>query len=86
MRLNNSKHIQEFADDLKNFVDRSSTKHLGHEVQTILSNTQLVASITAAMAKEAEWLYLGEISKATFLVRIKEIENEYETKLAKVTK
>lgn len=78
MKEKNSTHMQEFADDLRNYVDRGEQPK---DIHAILGDLVLAAEITAAVAKEAEFLVQGQITKETFLVRYKAIEDRFNGKL-----
>lgn len=77
--------MQEFSDDLRNYVDRDkATKPSDNtiEVRRILKELVMASGLTAALAKEFEFLYDGTISKEVFLKRYAEIEKRYEAELA----
>lgn len=89
--MKNSTYIQQFADDLKNQIDKTGTPSAGKltqnkKVREIFTNVQLLSEINARIAKEIEFLTDREINVSTFLDRYEEIEKEFEAKLAKLTK
>lgn len=91
--MNDSSHIQHFADWLGNLLDSGKAKRLfkntygrDKKVMEILQNTQLLSEINAALAKEIEFLADKTIDKKTFLQRYNDIETTFEAKLARLTK
>jgi len=90
MRTNNADAIQQFSEDLKNYLSNLLERSMGwddeKDIIKIMADLQLAAELTAKLAKEVAWLSNGEINSKTFMKRYKAIEAEYETKLAQVTK
>lgn len=92
MRRKTATHIQEFSDDVKNYIDRAA--NIGRfdlpnpsaeedaEVGKILKDVALGTDMLAAIAKEVEFYIQGDIGRTTFLARYKALESEYATKLA----
>lgn len=78
---NNAVHIQEFADELKNFSDHPRNPQ-PEDVTKILNDVFLASSVVAQISKQVEFFVNGDISTATFLERYKTLETELGTKLA----
>ena len=76
-------NMQEFADGLQNYLDdeKLNSKY-GDKTNGIIRNVQLLSEINARLAKELEFLNAEKISEETFLQRFKDIEIEFEAKLA----
>jgi len=90
MRRNNAGRIQEFADDLRNFVETPGP--LGRfglteekdddKINKILKDAVMATSAIAAIAKEVEFYVQGDINKETFLARYKKLEERLKAELA----
>ena len=90
MRRNNAVRIQEFADDLQNFVDspgrdpQFGSRDVKDEqkVNKILKDAIIAATLIAKIAKEVEFYVQGDINKKTFLARYEKLEKQIEAELA----
>ena len=90
MRRNNAGRIQEFADDLRNFVETPGA--LGkfgltdekddERINKILTDAVMATTMVARIAKEVEFYVQGDINKETFLVRYEKLEKLLKTELA----
>ncbi len=88
MKKDNAGRIQEFADDLRNFVDTPEQWPAGEndeQMQKILLDAVMAATVIARIAKEVEFYMQGDISKSTFLTRYKKIEKRIAAELADIT-
>ena len=81
-------HILEFGNELHNFIDTTPQNQLGgkttetQEIDKILADVLLATRITAALARQVENLMQGDITRATFLKRYKNIEDDFKSELA----
>ena len=90
MRRNNAGRIQEFADDLQNFIDAPGplsqfgipSEKDDEKLNKILSDALMATAMVAKIAKEVEFYVQGDIDKATFLKRYEEIEKALRAELA----
>lgn len=78
---NNAVHIQEFADELKNFSDHPRNPQ-PEDVTKILNDVFLATDAIGQISKQVEFFVNGDISTETFLQRYKALETELGTKLA----
>lgn len=70
--------VYDFADELRNKIDENSKPdsygevRYGYDGQTIFRLRQIeeMARKTAALMKEAEWLYSGDTGPETFAARL----------------
>jgi len=90
MRRNNAGRIQEFADDLRNFVDTPGPiEKFGwpdekddEKINKILKDAVMATSLVAKIAKEVEFYVQGDVDKKTFLKRYEKLEEQLKAELA----
>jgi ribosomal protein L14E/L6E/L27E len=82
--MKNSVNIRGFADDLQNYIDNNRINKPKTIAKT-LDEIQLIADLTAEMAKEVEFLMAKDINAHTFAKRVQDIKNAFESKLARIT-
>ncbi len=91
MRRNNAGRIQEFADDLRNYVDTPGPlskfgivdlEKQDERVMKILQDALMATTMVAKIAKEVEFYVQGDIDKKTFLKRYDKLEELLKAELA----